>query len=552
MIEIVCVNKGNEKRLLPPGMLLKDIAAELNVQLPYPILGAKVNNRVRSLNFSVFTSKVIEFFDASSYEGYQIYERSLCFLLYKAVKDLYPHEDIIIKHSISGGKYCEFENSKFGVNEHIVKKLEAYMRMLVEDDIPFARQKMLTAEAVDLYAQKGMTDKCKLLKDRNIFYTSVYNIQDTVNYFFGCLVPSTRYLSYFGLSRYENGLLLKTPSRRLPNKLMPSHSAPKLFSIFKEHKQWSKLMDVQYVGDLNEVVRNGKITDFVLMSEALQEKKLISIADEIKSKEGIKVVLLSGPSSSGKTTTCRRLSVQLGVLGFQPVQISADNYFVERDFTPKDENGNYDFEHIEALDLQLFNQHLGDLIEGKEVKTPTFNFQTGHKEYKGDTMKLSQNSIIIIEGIHCLNPKMTEKIDNDLIYRVFVSALTSLAMDKHNPIHSNDNRLIRRMVRDFNYRGYSAVETLRRWAGVRKGEEKWIFPFQENADVMFNSAMLCELGLLKTYALPLLNNVPENISERTEAMRLMKLLNYFLDIPATSVPHSSILREFFGGSVFKY
>jgi uridine kinase len=322
--------------------------------------------------------------------------------------------------------------------------------------------------------------------------------------------------------------------------------------VFKEHKEWSQIMEVPYVGDLDEVIKSGGGKNLVLVSEALQEKKIVKIADEIASRENVKMILISGPSSSGKTTSCRRLSVQLGVLGYRPVQISADNYFVEREQTPKDENGNYDFEHIEALDIELLNQQLTDLLAGKEIKTPVFDFQQGKKLWTGNTLKLDKKSIIIMEGIHCLNPLLTKSIDNALTYKVFVSALTSLAMDKHNPIHSNDNRLIRRIVRDNNYRGYSATESLRRWSSVRNGEEKWIFPYQENADIMFNSAMLCELSLFKRHAVPLLEQVPENVNERTEAMRLLKLFTYFAEISEKDVPHVSILREFFGGSSFEY
>ena len=552
MIEIVCVNQGNSRREYPHGVTLGEIAADLKVALQYPVLGAKVNNQVKSLSHRVYTDRVIEFFDASTLYGYAMYGRSLSFLLYKAAKDLYPQEEIEIKHSISGGRFCEFENHDFQVSDAVVKAIEQRMRELIAEDIPFIRKKMLTEEAISLYESQGMWDKQKLLKHRNIFYTSVYEVGGTINYFFGGLVPSTAYLTCFGLIKYENGMLLKMPSRKTPAKLSPTIMSPKLFHIIKEHKEWSRIMEVPYVGDLNDIIKSNRTTDLLLMSEALQEKKLISIADDIKSRENVKMVLISGPSSSGKTTSCRRLSVQLGVLGYKPVQISADNYFVERELTPKDEQGNYDFEHINALDLPLFNQQLSDLIAGKEVETPVFDFHLGKKVWKGDKMKLEKNSVIVIEGIHCLNPLLTQKIDQSITYKLFVSALTSLAMDKHNPIHSNDNRLIRRIVRDYNYRGYSARESLKRWTSVRNGEERWIFPFQENADSMFNSAMLCELSLFKRYALPLLEQVPENVDERTEAYRLIKLLNYFIEIADTAVPHYSILREFFGGSVFTY
>jgi uridine kinase len=551
-MEIVCVNRGNVKKEYPQGTRLSEIAKDLDIQLSYPILGAKVNNKVKSLNYRLYSSKVVAFFDASNVSGYAVYNRSLNFLLYKAVKDIYPNEDIVIKHSISGGKYCEFENTDFQVDDTIVANIEKQMRKLVEMDIPFVRKIMLTQEAIELYNAKGMDDKEKLLKYRNLFYTSVYSIEDTINYFFGCLVPSTGYLQCFDLLKYETGILLRIPSRHVPDRLSSVHKSPKLFNVFKEHKEWSQIMEVPYVGNLAEVVKSGGGKNLVLVSEALQEKKIVKIADEIAARKDVKMILISGPSSSGKTTTCRRLSVQLGVLGYHPVQISADNYFVEREHTPKDENGNYDFEHIEALDIELLNQQLTDLLAGKEIKTPVFDFQTGKKVWTGSALKLGKKSIIIMEGIHCLNPLLTQSVDDALTYKVFVSALTSLAMDKHNLIHSNDNRLIRRIIRDNNFRGYSATESLRRWASVRKGEEKWIFPYQENADIMFNSAMLCELSLFKRHAVPLLEQVPENVDERTEAMRLLKLFTYFPEISEKDVPHISILREFFGGSVFEY
>jgi len=551
-MEIVCVNKEKLKKEYPQGTKLSEMAKDLDIKLAYPILGAKVNNKVKSLNYRVYANKVIEFFDASNVSGDAMYNRSLNFLLYKAVKDIYPNEDIVIKHSISGGRYCEFENSDFLVDDFVVSQIEKRMRELVELDIPFVRKTMLTDEAINLYNAQGMHDKEKLLKYRNLFYTSVYSIENTINYFFGCLVPSTAYLKYFGLTKYETGILLQIPSRHVPNRLSATHKSPKLFNVFKEHKEWSQIMEVPYVGNLVEVVKSGGGKNLVLVSEALQEKKIVKIADEIASRGNVKMVLISGPSSSGKTTTCRRIAVQLGVLGYHPVQISADNYFVEREHTPKDENENYDFEHLEALDLELLNQQLTDLLAGKEIQTPTFDFQQGKKVWTGSTLKLDKRSIIIMEGIHCLNPQLTKSVDDTLTYKVFVSALTSLAMDKHNPIHSNDNRLIRRIVRDNNFRGYSATESLRRWASVRKGEEKWIFPFQENADIMFNSAMLCELSLFKKHAVPLLEQVPENVGERTEAMRLLKLFSYFPEISEENVHHLSILREFFGGSGFEY
>lgn len=552
MIEIVCTNKENQRKVYPMGTSLAHIADDLQVELPYPILAAKVNNEVKSLQYKIYKSKVITFFDASHISGYAVYERSMYFLLYKAIKDIYPEQDIIIKYSIVGGKYCEFENPDFEVNETVVQNILQRMKEMVAADIPFVRKQMLTKEAIALYEEKKLLDKQRLLRHRNIFYTSVYYLEDMPNYFFGCLVPSTKYLCVFDLVKYEAGILLRMPSRHEPSKLMKMRESPKLFSIFKEHKTWNRIMEVPYVGALNDAVKQGKSTELLLIAEALQEKKITRIADEIAARNQVKMVLLSGPSSSGKTTICKRISVQLGVLGFKPVQLSLDNYFVEREFTPKDKEGNYDFEHIDAIDLDLFHEQVSDLFAGKEIKIPTYDFHFGKKVWKGNTLHLKPNSILVVEGIHCLNPLVSQSVDSELIFKVFVSALTSLAMDKHNPIHSNDNRLIRRIVRDYRYRGYSAQESLCRWNSVRKGEEKWIFPFQEEADIMFNSAILCELSILKPFAMPLLNEVMEISDDYTEAMRLKKLLSYFVEIPEKDVPHSSILREFFGGSVFSY
>ncbi len=552
MIEIVCTNKENIRKKYALGTTLDYIAEDLNIQLPYPILAAKVNNEVKSLKYEIYKSKIITFFDLSHISGYAVYERSMYFLLYKAIKDTYPEQDIIIKYSIVGGKYCEFENPDFEVSDEVVNNILQRMKAMVAADIPFVRTQMLTEEAIALYEQKKLFDKKQLLQNRDIFYTSVYYLEDTPNYFFGCLAPSTKYLTMFDLIKYESGLLLRMPSRHDPSKLMKQRESPKLFSIFKEHKKWNRIMEVPYVGALNDAVKQGKSTELLLIAEALQEKKITKIADEIAARDNIKMVLLSGPSSSGKTTICKRISVQLGVLGFKPVQLSLDNYFVEREFTPKDKEGKYDFEHIDAIDLDLFHEQISDLFEGKEIKIPTYDFHLGKKVWKGNSLQLKPGSILVVEGIHCLNPLVSQNVDSERIFKVFVSALTSLAMDKHNPIHSNDNRLIRRLVRDYRYRGYSAQESLCRWNSVRKGEEKWIFPFQEEADIMFNSAILCELSILKPFAMPLLNEVTEISDDFTEAMRLKKLLSYFIEIPEKDVPQSSILREFFGGSVFSY
>ncbi len=551
MIEIICTNNGLKKEY-PMSTTLLQIAEDMGVSCEYPILAAKVNNEVKSLRYEIYKNKMVTFIDATDTSGFRIYERSLHFLLYRAVKDLYPEQNLVIKHSISGGKYCEFEGPDFHIDEEVISRLEKHMRELVEADIPFERKEMLTKEAVQLYKREGLTSKENLIKDRNYLYTSVYYLGNCINYFYGCLVPSTKYLNVFGLKKYENGLLLMLPSKSHPTKLTNRGLSPKLFSIFNEYKTWNKILNISYVCDINRFISNGKGTELLLLSEALQEKKVAQVADHIADKGDVKIVLLSGPSSSGKTTTAKRISVQLSVLGYQPVPISMDNYFVERDQTPLDKNGNMDFEHLNAVDLDLFNSQMDDLVHGKEIEIPTFDFQQGSKLWKGDKMKLGPRSVLVIEGIHALNPALLPNTAEEQVFRIFTSALTTIAIDRQNPIHTTDNRLIRRIIRDARYRGYSAEDTLLRWDSVRRGEGKWIFPYQENADDMLNSAISCELNIFKPFALELLYKVTEASEAYSEARRLIKLLEYFTELPENVVPQSSILREFFGGSVFKY
>ncbi len=551
-MEIICTNLGSIRKKYPVGTTLNEIAADLKISSEYPILGALVNNKVREMDYQVFKPKIITFVDITHFVGYQMYLRSLSFVMYKAVKDLYPEAKLSILHSISGGKYCEIENSPKNINGELSYAIVKRMQEIIDDDIPFKRMEILTEEAIKIYTENNLPEKKLLFKTRNLLYTSVYKLDDCINYYYGYLVPSTSFLHVFGVTPFCNGLLLQGPSRYNPHKTPGVNPQSKLFNIFQEHKKWAKILGVSYVGDINQAVEDNRISGLIKVSEALHEKKMASIADEISKRENIKLVLISGPSSSGKTTFSKRLSVQLEVLGYKPVQISIDNYFVERDETPKDEDGDFDFECVEALDLELFNRQLTQLLEGEEISVPTFDFASGKKIYQGNTLKLHQNSILIIEGIHGLNPRLTSKIEEELKFKIFVSALTQISIDTQNPIPTTDNRLIRRMVRDYRYRGYSALNTLKRWQSVRKGEDKWIFPFQENADVMFNSALLCELGMLKSYAEPILRDVPENCPEYAEAVRLLKFLSYFKTISEKDIPPTSILREFFGGSSFSY
>ena len=551
MIEIICTN-NNLKKEYPIGTTLQEIAEDMKVTSDYPILAAKVNNEVKSLHYEIYKNKVVHFIDATDISGYMIYERSLHFLLYKAVKELYPTQNLVIGHSISGGKYCEFEDAGFTIDEAVCQAIEQRMRELVEQDIPFIREELPTKEALQIFEKEGLTNKKNLIEKRNYLYTSVYHLGDCINYFYGCLAPSTRYLRKFGLKPYGSGLLMMMPSRHHPNHLVNPAPSPKLFNIFSEYKTWNKILGISYVSDINRLIDEGNGTALLMLTEALQEKKIAQVADHIKEKGDVKIVLLSGPSSSGKTTTSKRVSLQLAVLGYFPVPVSMDNNFVERGHTPLDKDGKPDFEHLNAIDLDLFNSQMNDLIHGKEIDIPTFDFQQGIKVWKGNKLKLGPKGVLVIEGIHALNPALLPGVPQSQTYRIFASALTTIAIDRQNPIHTTDNRLIRRIIRDSKYRGYSAENTLLRWESVRKGETKWIFPYQENADEMFNSAICCELNIFKPFALQQLYKVTEASEAYSEARRLIKMLEYFTELPEKDVPHSSILREFFGGSVFKY
>lgn len=551
MITIFCKN-NNSKKNIRDGYTLKEIAQFEKIKLHFPILGALVNNKVRDINYKVYKPSVISFFDITSPYGHAMYKRSAYFLFYKAVSDILPDVKLSIQHSISGGKYCELENLKEPLTQEIVDAITNRMNELVAQDLPFERVEMLTEDAIEEYMKHGMSDKSEIFKYRNRIFTSVYRLDNKINYYYGFLLPSTGYVKLFNVHLYENGMLLKVPSRKHPTYITAIRKFPKLFSVYQEYKRWVTLMKVPHVYHINDKIAKGEIGDLIKISEALHEKILAKIADEIHQRDKIKVILISGPSSSGKTTSCRRLSIQLSILGYHPVQISLDNFFVEREKTPLDKKGNYDFEAFEALDLELFHKTMERLINGEEVEMPTFNFGLGKKEWKGNKIKLEPNSMLILEGIHCLNPKLTSNIDDDVKYRLFVSALTSISVDSQNPIPTTDNRLIRRLIRDYKYRNYTALDTLRRWQSVREGEEKHIFPFQEKADAMFNSSLVCELGVLKPFAVQILKDVPETEPEFAEATRLLKFLSYFKTIPEKDIPNTSILREFVGGSNFRY
>ena len=551
-VPIFCITL-NKSMEIPYGTTLQDFIKEYNIKLETEVLGALVNNKVRDLTYKIHKPAIIDFFDYMSTYGHDMYVRSLYFLLCKAVDDVLPRSvKLHIKHSISGGRYCTITNIDRPIDEELVSRLYAQMRKLVDKNIPFEREGMLTPDAIRAFQDHGLEDKYELFKDRDRIFTSVYKLGDIVNYYYGFMVPSTGYLKMFGLEKYENGMLLKVPSSKNINVIPKTRSLPKLFSVYRQNREWAEQMGIPFVSDMNRLVAENKALDTILMAEALQEKRIAAVADAIKQREGVKMVLISGPSSSGKTTTCKRLSVQLGLLGYHPVQISVDDFFVERDETPRDKNGKFDFEALEAVDLPLFNKTLAQLIAGEKVELPTFDFANGTKLWTGKSIQLDEKSIMVIEGIHCLNPKLTEQVPDEVKFKIFVSALTSISIDRQNPIPTTDNRLIRRIVRDYNYRGYSAVDTLRRWRSVRNGEERNIFPFQENADEMINTSLIFELGVLKPYATAILNEVPENCVEYAEATRLLKFLSFFKTIPESAIPGTSILREFVGGSKFIY
>lgn len=550
-IEIICTN-NQLRREYPRGTTLAQIASDMGIQLRYPILGALVNNKLRELSFEVYKPKTIRFIDFSHPIGYRMYVRSTAFVLYAALREINTDAILKIDHSVSKGWYAEINGEGGPVTDELLNRIRLKMNEIIEADIPFTRKELPTPEAVKLFRENGHTEKANLFETRQEMYTSVYGLGNHMNYFYGYLVPSTGYITEFDIQKYFRGFLIRVPERENFEIKPKVALQPKLFKVFREHKKWINILDVNYVGSLNKATRQKRDTDLIKISEALHEKRIARIADKIyKSREKVRVILISGPSSSGKTTFSKRLSIQLMVLGLRPVQISLDNYFVDRELTPRDENGEYNFETLQAIDITLFNENLNDLLQGKDVLLPRFDFTTG-KRNNGERLKISSDQVLIVEGIHGLNPGLTPSIRPQCKFGIFVSALTQISIDAHNPIPSTDNRLIRRMVRDYRFRNYTALDTLRRWESVRHGEEQYIFPFQENADVMFNSALLYELAVLKTYAEPLLKTIPENETEYAEALRLMKFLSYFQPVSAREIPPTSILREFLGGSSFIY
>ncbi|MCD8310273.1 MAG: nucleoside kinase, partial [Prevotellaceae bacterium] len=523
MLQICCKNNNIIKEF-PIGSSLLEIYQGFNLNFPYQVVSAKVNNRAEGLYYRVYTNKDVEFMDVREPSGMRTYVRSLCFILYKAVRELFPEGKLYVEHPVSKGYFC---NLRIGrpVELADVTALKRRMQEIVARDIPFKRVECHTDEAVRVFSEQGMNDKVKLLKTSGSLYTYYYILDDTIDYYYGNLLPSTGYIGLFDLVKYYDGLLLRIPNKKNPAVLEEVIKQEKMLDVFKEHLRWNHIMGLSNVGDCNQACIEGNATGLINVAEALQEKRIAQIADDIyhraESGSRIKLVLISGPSSSGKTTFSKRLSVQLMTNGLRPFPISLDNYFVNREDTPLDENGEYDFESLDALDLELFNNQLHALLRGEEVELPTYNFTLGKKEFRGDKLRIDDHTILILEGIHGLNPALIPHIPPECTYKIYVSALTTISLDDHNWIPTTDNRLLRRIIRDFNYRGYSARETISRWPSVRAGEEKWIFPFQENADAMFNSALLFELPVLRAHAEPILDSVPRNCPEYSEAYRLL-------------------------------
>ena len=550
LLHIRC--KNNKKSLkVPMGSTLSDIFKEINLQMPYGPVSAKVNNKVEGLHYRVYHNKDVEYLDLHTQSGIRTYTRSLFLILCKAVHDLYSRSEVIIDIPVSNGYYC---NLKLGhaITAEDVNRIRTRMQEIVNTHLPIQRFETTTEEAIDMFSKLGDEQKAKLLKSSGTLYTVYYVLDDYKDYYYGSMLTNTSQLYLFGLEPYFDGVLLRIPSVQDPSQLGALIRQDKMFEVFKEHHRWQSLLGIKTVGDFNEAVGNGEATNLINVSEALQEKKISQIADKIAAKKDIKVVLIAGPSSSGKTTFCKRLSVQLLASGVKPVQISLDDYFVNREETPKDAQGEYDYESIYALNIPLINEQFNALFNGQEVELPKYNFQTGSSEKSGNKLHLEENNVLVVEGIHALNPTLTAQIPDDKKFKIYASALTTILLDNHNYIPTTDNRLLRRIVRDYKYRGCSAQETIRRWPSVRAGENKWIFPYQEQADVMFNTAMLFELAVIKPQAEEVLEQVPENCEEYAEAYRLRKFLKYFSPLPFRDLPPTSLLREFLGGSSFKY
>ena len=552
-IKVICENLGNELDI-PMGTSLLEISRRLTSG-PHPFLATFVNNRVKELNYKIYTPVTIRFIDITSFAGIRVYQRTSWFILQKAVRDLYPGQTLHIRHSMGqSGFYCEIEGID-PLTREAAAALEERMRAIVAADLPIIRTKVLTEEVRARYAEQGFDDKIALLDTRPRLYSELYTLGDLPGYFYGSLAPSTGYITRFGIEPYYRGFYLALPLRTSPEELHKHVSQEKMFGIFREYQSWVALMGVPTIGAVNARALAGDAGGMIKIAEAFHERKFAEVADAIQEAHrtrGVRMVLISGPSSSGKTTSAKRLGLQLGVLGLRPVMISLDDYFVEREKTPRDENGQYDYEALEAIDLELFNDHLHRLLQGQSVDIPRYDFITGRRTQHDTPLTLDERSILIIEGIHGLNPRLTPSVPDAVKFKIYISCFTSVAMDNLSRIATTDNRLLRRLTRDYRQRGADALQTLSRWASVRRGEERHIFPYQENADVMFNSSLFYEISVLRPFAEKILREVPDTVPEFDEARRMLKFLDNFIPIPSDEIPPTSILREFIGGSSFKY
>ena len=551
-ITIYCKNNDTYKEV-PIGSSLSEIYALVGAPLRYRPLSARVNHQVHELDFRCWNPKDIEFVDYTMSSGYRTYVRSLCFILVKAINDLYPDTSFTLQHPVSKGFYCAFEDRR-EISSTEVATIKKRMQEIITADRPFIRHTIRTTDAIELFRKCGLNDKALLIETVGMAYTSYYEMDGYIDYFYGSLIPSSGYIHLFDLIAYEDGVLLQVPKRDDPSQLDEMIPQKKMFHAYKEHLTLQRMLEMNYVGDLNKAIEQGTAQSIVMVSEAMQEKQIANIAEEIaeRYKNGVRIVLISGPSSSGKTTFCKRLQVQLTTNLLHPVGVSLDDYYVNREDTPKDENGDYDFESLYAIDLPYFDSDLRKLIAGEEIEIPSFDFEAGKRIYRGEKLQMRDNSILLLEGIHGLNPELTAEIPSENIFRVYVSALTTISLDGHNWIPTSDNRLLRRIVRDYRSRGYSAKDTIAMWPRVRKGENQWIFPYQENADATFNSAMIYELAVLRKFAEPILSEIRETDDEDSEAYRLLRFLRYFNYIPLEELPRTSLLREFLGGGNFSY
>ena len=559
MLQIRCKN-NNVTKSFPEGCSLLDVYQEFqdDIKLPYPVVSAKVNNASQGLKFRLYQNRDVEFLDAREGSGHRVYVRSLSFVLYKATQDVFPGSKLFIEHSLCRGYYCNFKKKNADpLTDEDVALISQRMHEIINLDMPFRRTEATNEEAIRVFAERGFSDKVKLLETSGQIYSDYYTLGDTVDYYYGPLVPSAGYLKVWGLERYEQGLLLRVPDWNNPNQLAEKVDQPKTFEMFAEKTKWDIIMRLSNAGDVNKAIMRGYASELIQVSEALQEKKIVQIAEDIESRfhreqDPVRIVLITGPSSSGKTTFCKRLSVQLLACGLRPVSFSTDDYFVNRVDTPKLPNGDYDFDNIETVEYSLLEDHLLRLMQGERVEIPEYNFVTGKREWNGKKLKLGSDTVLIIEGIHALNPLLTKKIPDSLKYKIYISALTSISLDDHNWIPVRDNRLLRRIIRDYNKGAFTAQQTIAQWKNVMEAENQWIFPYQESADVMFNSALNIEFAVLRTHAEIILSSVPKNCPEYSEAHRLLKFIHFFLPVSDKEIPPTSIMREFVGGSSFKY